>query len=203
MLDILTNKEFVVFSTRDYAGYAEISVPAASKQLSRLAEKKTLVRFSKGLWANVNHPYFSPLACTPYLLNKEQGYVSFLTALHLHGVLSQIPKTIQIATTGHTRILDSSLGYFEFFKIKPELMRHGVSWSETRLPYQLATAEKALIDVIYIATRRNRRFSRLPELTLAPGVFNRREFKRLFEQLPLSTRLLNAMARQAEALGAM
>lgn len=117
MLDIFNNADFVIFTTSDYANYSSISMPAASKRLLRLAEKKLLTRITKGLWANTSHPYFHPLACVPYLLGKEQGYVSFLTALHLHGLVSQIPKTIQIATTGHARTLDSPVGKFEFLQI--------------------------------------------------------------------------------------
>lgn len=94
---------------------------AAAKRLRRLADKDRLTRVTKGLWANTGHPYFHPLACVPYVLGKEQGYVSFLTALHLHAVISQIPNTVQVATSGRGRLLDSPVARFELFQIKPEL----------------------------------------------------------------------------------
>lgn len=203
MLDIFNNKKFIIFTTRDYANYVNISMPAATKRLTRLEEKKLLTRVTRNIWANTSHPYFHPTSCVPYLLNKEQGYVSFLTALHFHGLISQIPKTIQVATTGHSRTLDSTIAHYEFIKIKPELMQTGTMWSETQLPYLLATAEKALIDVLYITTRKNRRFVRLPELTLNTSVFSKKKFKELFQKLPLSTRILNAMQLRAVELGAM
>lgn len=202
MLDIFNSKDFVVFTTHDFASYTNLSMSAASKQLSRLVQKKLLSKITKGLWANSTHPYFNPLSCAPYLLNKEQGYVSFLTALHFHGLLSQIPKTIQVATTGHARSLNSSVAQYEFLQLKPELMKFGVVWNDIQIPYLLATAEKALCDTLYVATRKNRRFLRLPELTLTPDVFSKRKFKQLFKQLPLSTRILNAMQLRAEQLGA-
>ena len=121
----------------------------------------------------------------PYLLGKEQGYVSFLSALHQHGQVSQIPKTIQVATTGHARTLDASVGQFEFMQIKPELMKQGTQWSNTRLPYLIATAEKALIDTLYLSTRKNRRFVRLPEVDIRHTAFRKREFERLLNQLPI------------------
>ncbi len=155
------------------------------------------------MWANTSHPYFHPASCVPYLLNNESGYISFLTALHFHGLLSQIPKTIQIATTGHSRTLDSPVAYYEFIQIKPELMQQDLIWSETQLPYLLATAEKALLDVLYISTRKNRRFIRIPELTLTSDLISKRTFRKLFKQLPLSTRLLNAIQLRAEELGVM
>ena len=166
---------------------------AATKRLARLSGKEQLTKVTKGVWANISHPYFHPLSCVPYLLGKEQGYVSFLTALHVHEVISQIPKTIQIATTGRGRVLDSPVASFEFFQIKPELMRQGAEWSEARLPYLIASAEKALVDTLYLSTRKGRRFVRLPELDLTHSVFRQREFKRLLKQLPIPLRVLSAI----------
>jgi len=193
MPDLLSSEAFIVFTTREFANQCGFSMPAATRRLARLSEKQQLTRVTKGVWANTNHPYFHPLSCVPYVLGKEQGYVSFLTALHLHGVVSQIPTTIQIATTGRGRVLTSSVGRYEFFQIKPELMTQGAEWSETKLPYLIATAEKALLDTLYLSTRKNRRFARLPELDLDSSGFQRREFKRLLKQLPIPMRILSAM----------
>lgn len=193
MLDLLTRTDFVIFTTREFANQGGLSISAAAQRLSRLLEKDLLVRVTKGVWANTRHPYFHPLSCVPYLLGKEQGYVSFLTALHLHAVISQIPPAIQVATTGRGRVLVSPVGRFEFFQIKPEFMTEGTDWSDTTLPYLIATSEKALIDTLYLSTRKNRRFSRLPELDLGSSGFRQRDFERLMKQLPISSRVLSAM----------
>ncbi|MEN8205987.1 MAG: hypothetical protein ABFS24_08240 [Pseudomonadota bacterium] len=200
MLDLFNRADFIIFTTRDFANYSSISMSAASKRLSRLADKKLLTRITKGLWANTSHPWFHPLACVPYLLGKEQGYVSFLTALHLHGLISQIPKTLQIATTGHARTLNSPVGRYEFLQIKPELMKQGTKWSDTHLPYLMATAEKALIDTLYLSTRKNRRFVRLPEVDFRQTAFHKREFERLLKQLPTPPRISAAIWTRWEAL---
>jgi len=200
MLDLLNTEDFVIFTTREFANQGGLSMSAATKRLTRLSKKDQLTRVTKGVWANTAHPYFHPLSCVPYLLGKEQGYVSFLTALHLHGVISQIPKTIQIATTGRGRVLESPVASFEFFQIKPELMRQGADWSESQLPYLIASAEKALVDTLYLSTRKNRRFARLPELDLAQSSFRRREFKRLMKQLSIPSRVLSAMESKWNAI---
>jgi predicted transcriptional regulator of viral defense system len=200
MLDLFNSADFIIFTTRDFANYSSISMSAASKRLSRLADKKLLTRITKGLWANTSHPWFHPLACVPYLLGKEQGYVSFLTVLHLHGLKSQIPKTIQIATTGHARTLNSPVGYYEFLQIKPELMKQGTEWSDTHLPYLIATAEKALIDTLYLSTRKNRRFARVPEVEIRQTAFRTREFGRLLNQSPIPPRISVAIRARWEAL---
>lgn len=200
MLDLFSTDEFVIFTTREYANQVGLSMPAAAKRLARLSIKKLLTGVTKGIWANISHPYFHPLSCVPYLLGKEQGYVSFLTALHLHGVISQIPKTIQVATTGRARSLDSPFDRYEFFQIKPELMQQGTDWSETRLPYRIATPEKALIDTLYLSTRKNRRFARLPELDVTQSGFRVAEFDRFLDRLAIPTRILSAMRSRWAAL---
>jgi predicted transcriptional regulator of viral defense system len=200
MLETSNNADSIIFTTRDYANHHGVSMSAASKRLSRMAGKNLLTQVTKGIWANASHPHFHPLACVPYLLGKEQGYVSFLTALHLHGLISQIPKTIQIATTGRGRMLESPVGRYEFFQIKPELMKQGAEWSETHLPYLVATAEKALVDTLYLSTRKNRRFARLPELEFTQTTFRKWEFERLLKELPIPIRVLAAMRSRLSAL---
>jgi predicted transcriptional regulator of viral defense system len=115
-LNLLLSPELVVFTTRDYALAAGVSIPAASRQLALLRlRNRSLLRLTRGVWANSAHPYFSNLSCVPALLGGGQGYVSFLTALHLHGALSQVPASIQVATTGHTRRLRVSTPVTPFF----------------------------------------------------------------------------------------
>ena len=84
-----------------------------------------------------------------------------------HGVLSQIPGAIHVATTGHARVLASPIGRFEFHQLRPSMMTEGIELSETDPFYGIATLEKALLDTFYIATRRGKRYGRLPELDLA------------------------------------
>lgn len=200
MLELLNRPEFVVFTTRTFAEAGGASLSSASRRLDRLAEHRFLTRITRGVWANTRHPHFHPLACVPHLLGKEQGYVSFLTALHLYGVISQIPRSTQVATTGRGRVLESPVGRFEFLRIKPELMREGTGWSDTRLPYQVATCEKALLDVLYLSTRKNRRFARLPEVDLAGSGFRKREFERLLATLGYTERIRSAIRTRWQAL---
>jgi hypothetical protein len=162
--DFLLTEDSVFFSTRDYAVFQNQLIQAASRSLKRLASKGIITRITKGLWGNPKHPNFNPLGAVPYLLGNEQGYISFLTALHRHGLISQIPTTIQIATTGHSRRVKTPIGTFELFQLKFEMMRSGVQWAEGKAPYRMASPEKALLDTLYLSTRKNRRFAALPEI---------------------------------------
>ena len=120
-----------------------------------------------------------------------------MTALHTRGVISQIPRTIQVATTGHGRKLVTPVGTFELFRLAPKLMRAGIVWSETRVPYRIATVEKALLDTLYISTKRGGRFRSLPELDLTG--FSRRRFRSLLAQLE-DRRAITAIERRFLAL---
>lgn len=195
MLKLLTQAEFVIFTTRDYASASQQSLSAASRQLGRYADEQAIARITKGVWANTQHPYFTPLACVPYLLGKEQGYVSFLTALHLHGMLSQIPSRFHVATTGHTRSLKTPVGQFDFITMKPALMREGVIWSDTKLAYPIASAEKSLLDTLYIGTRKQNRFAVMPELDLEAGHFKTKRFLQLLKTFEASSRIKSAMQK--------
>ena len=172
-LDVLSGSDFVVFTTREYALQARTELSIASRQLRRAKEMGAITRITRGLWANTRHPHFHPLACVSRILGNEQGYVSFLTALHLHDVISQIPRTIQVATTGRGRRLQTPIATFELFRLSPTLMGDGIAWSETPVSYRLATAERALFDTLYLSTRKLLRFRSLPELELGGRRFSR------------------------------
>ena len=192
-IHLLASEDFVVFTTRRYAYTAGLSISSATKQLTRRSKGGLITKITRGVWANTQHPFFNALACVPHLLNDEQGYVSFLSALHRHGILSQIPGTIQVATTGHSRTLKTSVGVFEFFQLKPELMQQGVEWSTTHVPYLIASAEKALIDTLYISARRKKRFSKLPELDLNRGLCSTKRLFVLVDKLVLSKQIKSAI----------
>ena len=133
-LDLFSRDQFVVFRSRDYAHATHTSIASASRLLNKMGERGELTSITRGVWANTNHPHFSPFACVALLLTNETGYVSFLTALHHHGMLSQIPRTIQIASTGHGRIVGTPVATYEFFQMKPEFMSDGVVSSDAISP---------------------------------------------------------------------
>jgi predicted transcriptional regulator of viral defense system len=155
-----------IFSTRQFAALCDVRVDAASRVLTRLARRTGVVRVTRGLWCQPGHPRFSAFAVVPFLLANEHGYVSFLSAMHRHGLVSQIPGSIQVATTGHGRSLTTSIGRFELFRIKPAMMTAGIDASDTDPAYGIASPEKALLDTLYIGTRKGRRFARLPEVDM-------------------------------------
>lgn len=190
--------QHAMFTTRSFAFAAGQRLDSASRWLGRLSRRKALIRVTRGVWAQPGHPSFTPYAATGLLVGNEHGYVSFVSALHRHGLLSQIPGAIHVATTGHGRKLDSPIGRFEFLQLRPPMMAEGIEVSETEPPYAIATAEKALLDAFYIATRRGNRYQRLPELDLAD--FDERVFTELLHRLVTAAPIRKAIATRFAGL---
>ena len=186
------------FTTREFAFLCDCSLSAASRKLGVLGNNDVIKKVTRSIWAQPVHRDFTVNGAIGYLLGNERGYLSFLSALHIHGAIAQIPTSVQIATTGHGRILMSSIGRFEFFKIKPELMLHGTKSSETSPPYPLAQVEKALLDTLYISSRRSKRFSGLPELDKT--IIDNSRLAALIQQQQYPAPIANAVARRLREL---
>ena len=194
-LEFLNREDFVFFRTRDYALINNLSISATSERLKRLEEKNLIVNLVRGLWANTKHPYFNPMSAVPYL-SETRVYVSFLTALSRHGVISQIPQTIQIATSGRSRKLTTPIAVYEFIQVNPVMFRAGIKWSDelglsSRLSFQIASPEKALLDCLYLSTRKAKRFSYLPELEME--LINRETFIELLDHCVKDVRIKAAV----------
>lgn len=187
-----------VFTTRQFALACEKRIDSASRLLAGYERSGSIVRVTRGVWAQPGHPQFTPYGLVPLLLDGERGCVSFLTALHLHGVVSQIPDAIQIATTGHARTLATPVATFQFLQLKPQMMQMGIELHPGLTPFPLASAEKALLDTLYVATRRGRRFARLPELEL--DLLRPRLFRCMLVELVTAPAPYQAICRRLEAL---
>ncbi len=180
------------FSTREFAFLCGLSISAASRKLAHLEAEDAVIKVTRGIWCQLFHARFSPNQAVRLLLGNERGYVSFLSALHTHGALSQIPAAIQVATTGHGRMIETPIGRYEFHQLKPEMMRFGIEVSETNPPYLCASAEKALLDTLYLSTRKGKRYSSLPELD--GSAFGPAKLKRLADALCYSDAIASAIS---------
>lgn len=176
-----------IFTTRDFAIQTNVSVSSATRYLSGLERKKELVRITRGLWLFEKEETIHPFSIVPYLLGNEQGYISLLSALHLHGVLSQIPTRVQIVSTGHAKLVKTKIAIYEFFQMKPEMMTEGVEWTVIPQPFRMATPERALLDALYLSTRKGKRFSSFPELDFKGSHFKEKSFRKLLKSQKFPT----------------
>lgn len=205
----------VVFTTRRAAQLGHTSVQSAVRVLQDMAVAGLVTRVTRGVWALTHHPDFSPYAVLPFLLgtpdsdmasardtpwsaaiddasaNAEAaraGYVSFLSALHLHGMLSQIPREIHVAVPEQRRPLSTPVARFVFHRrlstLTPATMP-GDRWGR----FALATPAQALVDTMYVSAHRGRQFAHLAEIELPSTMSRARAQGRRSSPSILMTRL--------------
>jgi predicted transcriptional regulator of viral defense system len=167
-----------VFDTRDAAALLRISSDNARMTLSRLAKQGFLMRLKRGRWALVGK--VSNLALPELLTAPYPAYVSLQSALFHHGLIEQIPAVTYAVTLGRTRSVATPLGSISFHRMPPELFTGFVQAANDQA--KIATPEKALFDVLYLAPGRSRLFARLPELDI-PRSFRWKELVQYNQQV--------------------
>ncbi|MDQ3032070.1 MAG: type IV toxin-antitoxin system AbiEi family antitoxin domain-containing protein [Myxococcota bacterium] len=164
--------------TSDAAAALGQSTSAASRTLSRLAESGLVRPVRQGAWwiDGAVDPHRLP----EYLTSPQPSYVSLHTALHLRGLVEQIPEIIYAASLARTQRIATSAGTVSIHHLAPEVFG---GFEETDAGIKLATAEKALFDFAYLSGGRSRVFTSLPELELPRG-FRRTELRRWIRRIP-------------------
>lgn len=150
----------------------------ATTILRRLAVEGLIVHLSRGRWLvnrKVDRLELPELIIAPY-----PAYISLQSALFHHGLIEQIPAVIYAVTPARPRRQQTPMGTISFHRMPPELFK-GFELS-SRSEAKIATPEKALFDLIYLAPGRSRMFSRLPELTI-PRAFKWRRLKEYTERV--------------------
>lgn len=94
--------------------------------------------------------------------------MSFISALHLHGIVEQIPQVITLASTAHTTTVRTQAGVFSVHQIAPVLF-DGFDWYKGEGSFLIAEPEKALVDSLYLSSRKKKQFAYFPELNFSDG----------------------------------
>jgi predicted transcriptional regulator of viral defense system len=167
-----------VIRTADAAAALGLSKTAATMTLSRLVEAGLVSSVRHGTWwvDGAVDPYRLP----EHLTAPLESYLSLHTALHLHGLIEQIPEILYAVTLGRTQRVTTRAGTFSFHHVAPEVFG---GFEETGAGVKLATAEKALFDFAYLSAGRSRIFATLPELEIPRG-FREREVRRWVQRIP-------------------
>lgn len=165
-----------VFTTRELSGLCGISLSGTTQSLNLLCKKGLITKLKRGLWAEIDSERMSAYTAIPFLLPYQQVYVSFISALHIYGIIEQIPQVITLASTGHTRIMRTRIGTFSIHQISPSFFC-GYDWYKGSGSFLIAEPEKALVDCLYLSVRKRRQFNYFPELHF-PKSFS---FKRVKE----------------------
>lgn len=168
-----------IFTTREISMVSGKSLSAATQALNNLAREGFVAKIYRGVWAQESSEALSPFAVIPYLFPGHRVYVSFISALHLCGIIEQIPQVTTLASPSHAKTIHTKIGVFNTHHIVPSFFI-GFGWhlGSGSLPagqgFLIAEPEKALVDCLYLSAYKKKMFGHFPELHF-PGSFS---FKR-------------------------
>jgi len=174
--------ELNIFSTSDIASYLNIPLSYASKLLQRLTKANHLVKIKRGLWAFPDR--LDPLALPNYLLAPYPAYISLQSALYYHNVIDQIPAVVYAVTLHKTTVIKTPVAVISAHQIKPGFF-FGYDYDEIA-GVKMATAEKALIDLLYLTPAKSKLFANLPEIDL--DVIDIKKIKEIVKKVPSASR---------------
>ena len=152
-----------VFTTRELAALSGKSLSTATQALSLLRRDGLVIKIRRGVWAESSNEKLSPYAVIPFLFSGQRVYLSFISALHLYGIIEQIPQVITLASTAHTKIIRTSAAVFSIHRIAPSFFS-GFVWYRGSGSFLIAEPEKALVDTLYLSACRKKQFRHFPEL---------------------------------------
>jgi predicted transcriptional regulator of viral defense system len=180
------------FSTRDAAALLRVTPANAQMILGRLAAKGFLVHLMRGRWALART--LRPLMLPEHLAAPWPAYVSLQTALFHHGLIEQVPAVVYAVTVGRTRRITTPAATVSLHHVPPKLF---TGFEVIPEGAKMATPEKALFDLLYLAPARSRLFASLPEIEFPRG-FRWRMLKGFLAEVGSSRRrafILEALRR--------
>jgi len=150
-----------MFETRDISALLRVTPANASVLLARLASRGLVRQLVRGRWSiagQVNRELLAEQLAAPW-----PAYVSLQSALFRHGVIEQVPEVLYAVTLGRARRIQTSAGTVSLHRLPPNLIG---GFETTNEGAKMATAEKALFDLLYLSPTRTRHFVYLPEMEL-------------------------------------
>ena len=186
-----------VFTSHELTAISGKSASTIVQSLNRLSRQGLLLKVYRGVWAEPGPRALSPFEVIPHLFPRQRVYVSFISALHLHEIVEQIPQVITLASTSHSNTIRTQAGVFSIHQIAPAFF-DGFDWYKGDGSFLIAEPEKALIDSLYLSSRKKKQFGHFPELHFPSG-FNFRKAKQWAERIPEKT-IRQFVLKRLEAL---
>lgn len=180
------------FATRDAAALLNVSSANANMILRRLQQQGFLAHLTRGRWAVERKLQRALLP--EHLAAPDPAYLSLQSALFHHGLIEQVPAVLYAVTLGRTRRVVTPSATVSFHHLPPELFTGFELMADGA---KMATPEKALFDLLYLAPGRSRLFARLPELHI-PRVFDWNEVKHHIERVKSKSRRGYIQSRAAQ-----
>ncbi len=171
-----------VFTTHELATLSGKSKSTTTQALNFLEREELIFKIYRGIWGEVGNESLSPYAAIPLLLPRHRAYVSFISALHLYGIIEQIPQVITLASTAHTKTIHTKIGTFSIHQITP-LFFIGFNWYKGTGDFLIADPEKAFVDSLYLSACKKKQLGYFPELHF-PKSFSFKKVKDWIKTIP-------------------
>lgn len=148
--ELKSKLEYPIFSSSQieklFTGEESSSI---NVQLSRWEQKGELVRLKRGIYKLAGREVDEMVVAG--ILYKP-SYISLELALHYQGIIPGVVSTVTSVTTITSREFKNQMGVFSYSKIRPKLYFgfNKVQDSKSKMYYQIAEPEKALLDWIYL-----------------------------------------------------
>ncbi len=152
-----------IFTTSELSAISGKSSSVVVQALNFLRKQGVVIKIYKGIWAEVTDTPVNPYVVLPFLFPKNRAYVSFISALHIYGIIEQIPQVITVASTTHTKTITTKVGTFSVHKITPSFF-DGFDWYNKKGKFLIAEPEKAFVDCLYLSGYKKKQFGHFPEL---------------------------------------
>lgn len=151
LIQMLHHHHLRLFTTSDLLTLTEGAPAARTHALNRLSDRELVVRIKRGIWANLLTPDLNPYEAVPYLAAPWPAYVSLYTALADAGVVEEVPQVIYAVSPGRTHRYRTPIGEFRIHHLPERLIWGYETRHEGKGRYPIAEAEKAFLDLIYLA----------------------------------------------------
>jgi len=171
-----------VFTTHELSSASGRSLSVVTQSLNNLVKEGAVVKIRRGVWAEEGPEAISPYTVIPYLFPAHRAYVSFISALHMHGIVEQIPQVMTLASTAHAGIIKTAIGIFYVHHINPSFFC-GFGWYKGSGSFLIAEPEKALVDSLYLSAYKGKRFNHFPELYFSK-TFSFKKVKEWIKKIP-------------------
>jgi len=152
-----------IFTTFELAAISGKSLSTTTQTLNYLQRQGVIFKIYRGIWGEAYSNRISSYAVIPLLFPRQRTYVSFISALHLYGIIEQIPQMITLASTVHTKIIRTTIATYSVHRIAPSFFS-GFIWYKETENFLIAEPEKALIDSLYLSACKKKQFGHFPEL---------------------------------------
>jgi predicted transcriptional regulator of viral defense system len=177
LLEKLGKEKQKILSPQTLQQASGLSWEAALKAIQRLSRSNYLIKLYKKTYANkFSLPSLEEVA----MFYGKPCYISFESVLSDHGILSQSPLVLTCATTQKLKNLKTPLGEIVFHHLHPRLF----SGFENNKGVLRATAEKALLDYLYINLKNKGAVPSMDEFDLEQ--LNHKKIRKIAKDFPRS-----------------